>query len=126
MGRSSRNAITALVTARRHAAGHLEASAKRGSGRHGQVLASYLQSDIQGDLDAARAVLAEIGAAERGEAPQPVAVGNAYSVSISPAGVVLRNAVIAGSPAEQYDFDEMRRALGVWIAAIERAHRDVG
>ena len=46
--------------------------------RRGTVLAGVLQSDIQGDLDAARALLAEIAAIERGEGPQRAAVGNAY------------------------------------------------
>jgi len=119
-----RTARAGLITARRHPAGHLEGRAARGSGRHGEVLASFLQSDVQGDLDSARALLAEIGAAERGEAPQPVAVGNAYSIAISPERVTIRNAVVEDSRPEHYAFDELRQALGVWIAAIERARRN--
>ena len=113
-----------LITARRHPAGYLEGRAVRGSGRHGEVLASFLQSDVQGDIDSARALLAEIGAAERGEAPQPAAIGNAYSVAVSPEGVTVYNAVIENSRPEHYGFDELRQALGTWIAAIERARRN--
>ncbi len=113
-----------LISARRHPAGHLEARATRGSGRRGAVLAGFLQSDVQGDLAAARAMLAEIGAAERGEAPQPPALGNAYAVSISPDRVTIANAVIEDSRPEHYDFAEIRLALGTWIAAIERARRN--
>jgi uncharacterized protein YacL (UPF0231 family) len=113
-----------LVTARRHRAGHLEGRARSGSGRHGDILASFLQSDVQSDLAAARALLDEIGAAERGEAPQPAAVGNAYSAAVSPEGVTIRNAVIEGSRPERYGFDEFRRAVETWIAAIERARRN--
>ena len=83
----SRVAGAGLITARRHPAGHLEARAARGTGRHGAVLASFLQSDVQGDIEAARSLLAEVGAVERGEAPQPAAVGNAYSVAVSSEGV---------------------------------------
>ena len=115
-----------LITVRRHQAGHLEGRARPGSGRHGEILASFLQSDVQGDLEAAQALLAEIGAAERGEAPQPAAVGNAYSIAISPEGVTIRNAVIEDSPPEHYEFDELRQALETWIAAIERARRNPG
>jgi uncharacterized protein YacL (UPF0231 family) len=121
----SRVAGAGLITARRHPAGYLEARAVRGAGRHGEVLASFLQGDVQGDLEAARSLLAELGAVERGEAPQPAAVGNAYSVAVSPEGVTIRNAVVEGSRPEQYGFDELRRALGIWIAAIERARRDL-
>jgi uncharacterized protein YacL (UPF0231 family) len=120
----SRIAGAGLITARRHPAGHLEGRAARGSGRHGEVLASFLQSDIQGDLDAARTLLAEIGGVERGEAPQPAAAGNAYAISVSSEGATIRNAVVEDSRPEQYSFDELRRALGIWIAAIERARRD--
>jgi uncharacterized protein YacL (UPF0231 family) len=115
-----------LVAVRRHRAGHLEGRARPGSGRHGEILASFLQSDMQGDLAAARALLDEIGAAERGEAPQPAAVGNAYSVAVSPEGVTLRNAVIEDSRPEHYAFDELRRAIETWIAAIERARHYPG
>ena len=115
-----------LITVRRHQAGHLEGRARLGSGRHGEILASFLQSDVQGDLEAAQTLLAEIGAAERGEAPQPAAIGNAYSIAISPDRVTIRNAVIEDSRSEHYGFDELRRALGSWIAAIKRDRRNPG
>jgi uncharacterized protein YacL (UPF0231 family) len=115
-----------LITVRRHQAGHLEGRARPGSGRHGEILASFLQSDVQGDLEAAQSLLAEIGATERGEAPQPAAVGNAYSIAISPDRVTIRNAVIEDSRPEHYGFDELRRALGSWIAAIKRDRRNPG
>ena len=120
----TRATTSSLIAARRHPAGHLEGRAVRGSGRRGDVLASFLQSDVQGDLEAARALLSEIAAVERGAPPQPAAIGNAYSVTVSPEGVALRNVVIDDSPHQQYAFDEMRRALGTWIAAIDRARRD--
>jgi uncharacterized protein YacL (UPF0231 family) len=113
-----------LITVRRHQAGHLEGRARSGTGRHGEILASFLQSDVQGDLAAAHALLDEIGAAERGEAPQPAAVGNAYSIRVFPEGVTIRNAVIEDSRAEHYEFDELRQAVETWIAAIERARRN--
>ena len=116
--------IAGLITARRHPAGHLEAQATRGSGRRGQVLAGFFQGDVQGDLEAARALLAEIAAAERGEAPQPAAIGNAYRIAVTPEGVAIGNAVVENARAERYAFDELRLALGTWIAAIERARRN--
>jgi uncharacterized protein YacL (UPF0231 family) len=115
-----------LITVRRHHAGYLEGRARPGTGRHGEILASFLQGDVQGDLGAAQALLAEIGAAERGEAPQPTAVGNAYSIAISADRVTIRNAVIEDSRPEHYRFDELRRAIETWIAAIERARRNPG
>jgi uncharacterized protein YacL (UPF0231 family) len=115
-----------LITVRRHRTGYLEGRARPGSGRHGEILASFLQSDMQGDLAAAQALVAEINAVERGEAPQPAAVGNAYSIAISPNRVTIRNAVIEDSRPEHYGFDELRRAIETWIAAIERARRNPG
>jgi hypothetical protein len=109
------------VSARRHPAGHLEARARRGTGRHGELLASFLQSDVQGDISTARALLDEIADAERGDAPQPGGVGNAFAIAIAPDGAVICNAVIQGALLERYELGELRAALEMWIAAIERA-----
>ncbi len=115
---------TSLITVRRSRTGYLEGRARPGSGRHGDILASFMQSDVQGDLACARTLLAEIAAAERGEAPQPAAVGNAFSVAIAPDGVTICNAVVEGARPERYDFGELRQALETWIAAIERIRRN--
>ena len=114
-------ANSVLVSARRHPAGYLEARARRGAGRHGELLASFLQSDVQGDLVTARVLLEEIAAAERGDRPQPGGVGNAFAIAITPEGATIRNAVIEDESPERYDLGEFRAALEIWIAAIERA-----
>ena len=110
-----------LVSARRHPAGFLEGRARRGTGRHGEILASFLQSDVQGDLATARELLDEIAAADCGEKPQPGGVGNAFSIAIAPDGGVIRNAVLEGAIPERYTLGELCAALETWIAAIERA-----
>jgi hypothetical protein len=112
-----------LVMARRHPAGFLEGRARRGSGRHGEILASFLQSDVQGDLSTAKEFLDEIAAAERGEKPQPGGVGNAFLIAITPDGGVIRNAVVEGARPEHYSLGELRAGLETWVAAIERARR---
>ncbi len=114
---------TKLVSVRRHPAGHLEAQAWPGSGRHGEVLANFLQSEVQGDPVSARELLAEIAAAERGEKPQPGGVGNAFSITIAPEGAEICNAILNEALPERYGLGELRAALETWIAAIERAKR---
>jgi len=111
--------MPSLVRVRRDAAGFLEGRARRGSGRHGEILASFLQSDIQGDLETAGLLLAEVSAAERGEASQPGGAGNAFSITITPDGGMIRNAVLEGAVPERYRLAELRVALEAWIAAIE-------
>ena len=108
-----------LISIRRRPAGFLEGRARRGSGRHGEILASFLQSDVQGDLETARMLLAEVAAAERGERPQPGGAGNAFSITITPDGGMIRNAVLEGAVPERYRLAELRVALEAWIAAIE-------
>jgi hypothetical protein len=115
--------MPSLVRVRRHPAGFLEGRAQSGSGRHGEILAGFLQSDVQGDLETARMLLAEITAAERGEKPQPGGAGNAFSITISPDGAEIRNAVVEGAEPERYSLAELRAALEAWIAAIERIRR---
>lgn len=118
--------MTGLISVRRRPAGFLEGRARPGTGRHGEILASFLQSDVQGDLETARMLLAEIAAAERSEKPQPGGVGNAFSVAISLDGAVIRNAVIEGAVPERYSLAELRAALETWIAAIETARSGNG
>jgi hypothetical protein len=113
-----------LISVRRHPAGFFEGRARPGSGRHGEILASFLQSDVQGDLETARRLLAEIAAAERGEKPQPGGAGNAFSITIAPDGAVIRNAVVEGAALERYSLCELRAALQTWIAAIESVSPD--
>lgn len=110
-----------LIDVRRHPAGYLEARARAGSGRRGEVLASFLQSDVQGDASTAQALLAEIAAAERGEPSQPGGAGNAFAISIAKDGAVIRNAVLENSPPQHFSLAELRRALEAWLAAIEEA-----
>lgn len=113
-----------LVTARWRREGYLEARPLGGSGRRGEILASFLQSDVQGDLATAWALLDEIAAVERGGNPQPGGVGNAFRVTIDAGGATIRNAVIEAAEPEQYSFGELRDALEMWIAAIERARAE--
>lgn len=110
-----------LISTGRHSAGFLKAHARPGAGRRGETLAGFLQSDVQGDLVTARALLDEIAAAERGDKPQPGGVGNAFSIAIAGDGAVIRNAVIDGAAAERYSLGELRAAVEAWIAAIARA-----
>ena len=114
------------VSVHRHPAGFLEGRARPGTGRHGEILASFLQSDVQSDIETARMLLAETIAAERGETPQPGGVGNAFSIAISPEGAVIRNVVVEGAVSEHYRLAELRAALETWIAAVERGHRSTG
>jgi hypothetical protein len=115
-----------LITVRRHRAGYFEGRARPGSGRHGETLAGFLQSDVQGDLETARTLLAEIAAGERGEKPQPGGVGNAFSIAIAPDGATIRNAVVEGAVPEHYSLAELRAALETWIAALDRARSGNG
>jgi hypothetical protein len=110
-----------LVSVRRHPAGFLEGRARAGSGRRGEVLARFLQSDVQGDPETAGMLLAEIAAAERGDKPQESGVGNAFSITISADGATIGNAVLEGSVPEHYSLAELRAALELWTAAIAGA-----
>ena len=111
--------MAALLSVHHHPAGFLEGRAQPGSGRHGEIIARFLQSDVQGDLETAQTFLAEVAAAERREPPQPGGAGNAFSIAIGPGGAMIRNAVIEGAVPEHYSLAELRTALETWIAAIE-------
>jgi hypothetical protein len=116
-------AYPGLASVRLHPGEYLEGRARSRSGRHGKILAGLLQSDVQGDLATAQALLTEIAAAERGEAPQPGGVGNAFSITITADGTVICNAAVEHAAPERYSLDELRTALETWIAAIITARR---
>jgi hypothetical protein len=91
--------MSALVSVHHHPAGFLEGRAQPGCGRHGEIMASFLQSDIQGDLETAQRLLAEIAAAEHGEPPQPGGAGNAFAIAIrSPSNTASRSCVPHSRP----------------------------
>ena len=115
-----------LISVRRHPEGFFEGQPRPGSGRRGEIIASFLQSDVQGDVETARMLLAEVAAAERGEKPQPGGVGNAFSIAIAPDGAAIRNAVVEGAVPEHYSLAELRAALETWIAALERTRSGNG
>ena len=114
-----------LIRVGQHSAGFFEARPRPGTGRHGEILAGFLQSDVQADLLTARAILDEVSAAELGEQPQPGGVGNAFSVTIGPKGAVIRNAVLEGATSESYSLGELRAALETWADGIERAQTNL-
>jgi hypothetical protein len=107
-----------LICVRRGAAGFLEGQARAGSGPRGELLARFLQSDVQGDGDAVAALLAAITAAERGAMPQPALIGNAFAIRIGPYGAVIENVVMADPRPQHYTLAELRAALAAWLAAI--------
>jgi hypothetical protein len=117
-------ATSGLVSARQHPEGFLEACPRPETGRRGEVLAGFLQSDVQADLATARAYLDEIAAAARGEKPRPGGAGNAFWIAIQPTDAVIRNIVLEGAAAESYSLAELRAALEIWIEEIERAGFD--
>jgi|GEM_PF-1226082 hypothetical protein len=116
----------ALISAQMSPAGFLEARPLPGSGRRGEVLASFLQSDVQGDLNTARALLAEIAAAEAGAAPLPGGAGNAFTIRIAADGAVIAGALSPDMPPEHYSLAELRAALEAWSAAIARSRDGAG
>ena len=115
--------MTGLISVRRNPAGFFEGQGRPGRGHHGEIIASFLQSDVQGDLETARMLLVEIASAERGENPEPGGAGNAFSITITPDGALIRNTVVEGAAPERYTLAELRAALETWVAAIERVRR---
>jgi hypothetical protein len=113
-----------LVRVRRNPAGFLEGRARAGSGPRGELLARFLQSDVQGDGEAVAALLAAITAAERGAMPQPGLIGNAFAIRIGPDGAVIENVVMADPRPQHYTLAELRAALAAWLAAIRDEGRN--
>ena len=96
-------------------AGDPRARAEEGRER----LARYLESDLQSSAAAAREVLAAVEDVVAGALDEWEQTGNAYTLTLSPAGAILEDEWDEGE-AEEIPLAELRNALWTWIEFLER------
>jgi uncharacterized protein YacL (UPF0231 family) len=90
----------------------------RGKG-HGQALAGFLESDLQDSPAAAREVLHALDRVESGHAPTWERTGNAYTLTLSPAGATIQDEQVDGAGPHAVPLPELREALAGWVAFLE-------
>lgn len=90
-----------------------------------ELLARFLESDVQGSAEHAREIL---GAIERvaGEGGSWQETGNAHTLILSPEGALIESEFEEEGEAApcRISLDELRAALTGWLAFLERTSRE--
>jgi uncharacterized protein YacL (UPF0231 family) len=98
----------------RDSAGDLRA---RGRGR-ARTVAGFLESDLQGSAEAAREVLRALDDVESGRAPSWERTGNAYTLTLSPAGGTIQDENDEDSKPRPVSLAELRQAVSGWLSFL--------
>lgn len=80
----------------------------------GELLARFLESDVQGNLQHARELLHTIDRVEAGRLAAWSETGNAHTLKLSPAGAVLESLYDEAAPDQRLPLAELRRAVAGW------------
>lgn len=98
----------------RDAAGDARA---RGRGR-GKVVASFLESDLQGSTASAEEVLRALNDIEAGSVQSWERTGNTHTLTLSPGGALLQDEIDDEAKPARISLDEIRRAVADWLSFL--------
>ncbi|HYG61316.1 MAG TPA: YacL family protein [Thermoanaerobaculia bacterium] len=91
-----------------------------------ELLARFLESDIQGSEDYARDILGAIERVEAGKEPSWQETGNAHTLILDSAGATIEAEYEEDgeAPPCRVSLDDLRAALIGWLAFLERTSRE--
>jgi hypothetical protein len=98
--------------------GPLRARPRDPADKRSQVLAYFIEGDVQGVEETAQEWLDRIAAVERGAVAEDDGTGNAYTLTLRPDGATLEHATFTDWPAEHYTLAEIRTALEQVLAVL--------
>jgi uncharacterized protein YacL (UPF0231 family) len=90
----------------------------RGRGR-GRLVSGFLESDLQDSPAAAREVLRAIERVESGRDPSWDRTGNAYTLTLSPAGGTIQDENDEDSKPHSFSLAALREAVAGWLSFLE-------
>jgi uncharacterized protein YacL (UPF0231 family) len=85
-----------------------------------ELLARFLESDVQGSEEHAREILGAIDRVAAGEEPSWEETGNAHTLTLSPDGATIEADFEEEAAPCRIPLDELRDALTGWLAFLER------
>lgn len=87
-----------------------------------ELLARFLESDVQGSEGYAREILGAIEKVDTGEAPSWQGTGNAHTLTLDSEGATIEAEFEEDeeAPPCRVSLDELRAALIGWLAFLER------
>jgi uncharacterized protein YacL (UPF0231 family) len=94
----------------------------RGEGR-GQVVARFLESDLQDSTAAAHEVLRAIDAVAIGRADSWERTGNAHTLTLSPESATLQDEIDEDAEPYRLPLPEIREVVADWVSFLEDGRR---
>ena len=82
------------------------------------LLARFLESDVQGSVITAYDILGMLDRVESGETDLWEGTGNAYTLTLTPHGALIQDELADDTEALHLPLAEMREALSAWIALL--------
>jgi hypothetical protein len=91
--------------------------------RGDNLLARFLESDVQGSVITAYDILRMLDRVESGEADLWEGTGNAYTLTLTPDGALIQDELADDSEALHLPLADLREALSAWIALLLDSHQ---
>ena len=85
---------------------------------HGEELAGFLESDLQGSGKQGRAILRAIERIEAGKLQGKEITGNSYTLTLSPSGASLVDENDENAKPYRLSLAELREAIARWTAFV--------
>jgi len=86
---------------------------------HGEELAGFLESDLQGSGKTGRAILRAIDRIEAGKLDRFETTGNSHTLTLSPAGASLVNENDENAKPYRLSLAELKGAVADWTAFVD-------
>ncbi|HEV7504409.1 MAG TPA: YacL family protein [Thermoanaerobaculia bacterium] len=87
---------------------------------HGEELASFLESDLQGSGKQGRAILRAIASIEAGKLDGREITGNSYTLTLSPTGASLVNENVENAKPYRLSLADLKAAVADWTAFVDK------
>jgi uncharacterized protein YacL (UPF0231 family) len=87
---------------------------------HGETLASFLESDLQGSSKQGHAILHAIDGIEAGKLKGREITGNSFTLTLSPAGASLVNENDESAEPYELSLAELKAAVADWTAFVDK------
>ena len=85
----------------------------------GDLLAGWLESDVQGSPEVARELLDLVDRIASGEMDRWEGTGNAYTLTLTPEGATIEAEWEEDAPSRRASLSEVREALAGWLDLIQ-------
>jgi hypothetical protein len=82
------------------------------------LLARFLESDVQGSVITAYDILGMLDRVESGETDRWEGTGNAHTLALTPGGALIQDELADDTEALHLPLSELREALNAWIGLL--------